>query len=65
MYKAWDWMEEMGVLPPGMARVDKWEQEILRIQRRLAKNPPPNKAASLRYHLGLLIRKVQEATALA
>lgn len=65
MYKAWDWMEEMGVCTPGMVRVSKWERQIVWIQRRLAKNPPPNKAASLRYHLGLLIRKVQEATALA
>lgn len=65
MYKVEDLMEEMGVCSPGMVRVHKWEQEILRLQRRLGKNPSPNKAASQRYHLGLLIRKVQKATALA
>ncbi len=63
MYKTEDLMEDVDVRPGMKDQVEKWEEQIRGIQGRLGKNPSPNKAASLRYHLGLLIGKVQDATA--
>ncbi len=65
MYKTEDLMDDVDVRPGTKERVEKWEEQIRGIQRRLGKNPSSNKAASLRYHLGLLIDKVTRVTAVA
>lgn len=60
--------EEVGVsVVHPKIRVDRWEEQIRGILKRLGKKstPKPNRKDSLQYQLGLLISKVTRATTIA